>query len=205
MKTFSSFFKTLTLILILLTASVSAWGATAELKNGQYVYFDISSNTGWASDNAAMRFNWFWNSGDHCCWNNGTKIDGTNVYYATTQNAYTRGVQMLRMSSNYGTQYNYSAMETVSSRSSDNQNCVKLPTNGWDTCTLTWGTYVPPMNNVTIANNGTTITSGSGTQADPYIIAGGATVKVKATADLKVPDPSPSIKYEFSNARITWV
>lgn len=199
MKTFSSFFKTLTLSLILLATSVSAWGATAELKNGQYVYFDISSNTGWASDNAAMRFNWFWNTNDYCCWNNGTKIDGTNVYYATTQNAYTRGVQMLRMSSNYATQYNYSAMKTVSSRSSDNQNCVKLPTNGWDNCTLTWGTYVPPMNNVTIANNGTTITSGSGTQADPYIIAGGATVKVKATADLKVPDPSPSIRYKFSN------
>lgn len=199
MKTFSSFFKTLTLILILLATRVSAWGATAELKNGQYLYFDISSNTGWASDNAAMRFNWFWNTNDYCCWNNGTKIDGTNVYYATTQNAYTRGVQMLRMSSNYGTQYNYSAMKTVSSRSSDNQNCVKLPTNGWDNCTLTWGTYVPPMNNVTIANNGTTITSGSGTQADPYIIAGGATVKVKATADLKVPDPSPSIRYKFSN------
>ena len=185
--------------MLLLMGVSNAWGATAELNNGQYVYFDISSNTGWASDNAAMRFNWYWNSGDHCCWNNGTKIDGTNVYYATTQNAYTRGVQMLRMSSDYGTQYNYSAMKTVSSRSNDNQNCVKLPTNGWDNCTLTWGTYVPPMNNVTIANNGTTITSGSGTEADPYIIAGGATVKVKATANLKVPDPSPSIKYKFSN------
>jgi len=104
--------------------------ATAELVEGSYLYCDVQ-NSNFASSSAKMRFNWFWNSGDHCCSDNGSNLTG-NIWYAKVPNAYTRYVQILRMKEDWSKQWNYSNGITVSSRSNDKQNCIKITGSKYD-------------------------------------------------------------------------
>ncbi len=192
------FFKNLMPMLLLVAGlgiSPNAWAATGELPNGSYLYCNVT-NTNWSSDGAKMRFNLFYNKDDFYKNVNGTNLTG-NIWYTKIDNAYVRYVQMLRMSSDWKTQWNYSNSIYVSGRSNDKQNCVSITGSNWDQASISWGTYVPPMKSLTIANNGTTTISGSGTEASPYIIAAGATIKVKATAALQVDDSNPTFKYKY--------
>ncbi len=194
----TSIFSTLSLLCLMtigLAFSQEAKAATSELPNGSYLYCNVT-NTNWSSSGAKMRFNLFYNQGDFYKNANGTNLTG-NIWYTKIDNAYVRYVQMLRMSDNWSTQWNYSNGINVSARSNDKQNCVSITGSSWDGASISWGTYVPPMKSLSIANNGTTIVSGSGTQASPYIIAAGATIKVKATAAMQLADPNPTFKYKY--------
>ncbi|MCQ2327751.1 MAG: InlB B-repeat-containing protein [Paludibacteraceae bacterium] len=194
----TSNFSTLSLLCLMtigLAFSQEAKAATSELPNGSYLYCNVT-NTNWSSSGAKMRFNLFYNQRDFYKNANGTNLTG-NIWYTKIDNAYVRYVQMLRMSDNWSTQWNYSNGINVSARSNDKQNCVSITGSSWDGASISWGTYVPPMKSLSIANNGTTIVSGSGTQASPYIIAAGATIKVKATAAMQLADPNPTFKYKY--------
>lgn len=200
------------LILLLFTLSFGftqqAWGASSEYGAKKILYFDVSnSNTDrWAQTNADFKFNWKYKDSDESSENIGDTwstiiADGSYYYTTSPDNAYCRTIQVMRMDrNNHSTQWNYSSRCKVSDRSSDKDNCIYIHSDNkdWaDTWVPKWKTYVPPMKSLSIANNGTTTVSGSGSQSDPYIIAAGATIKVKATAALQVDDSNPTFKYKY--------
>lgn len=168
------------------------WGA--ELKNGQYIYINYSTTT-WGSSSAKFKFNWYWNVGDYCCVNQEAgRVTGENYAYAQTQNEYTRAVQILRFNSTYGTQWNYTNTVAVSSNT---KNCITLTAAVSDNYTFSWTTYAPPMSTVTLADNGTSIVSGSGTSGDPYLVYVSTPIKVSASGTKAVADPDATINYNF--------
>jgi len=184
------------MLLMLLTLGVGQmWGA--ELGNGQYIYINYSTST-WADASAKFRFNWYWNVGDHCCWNNESgRVSGENYAYAQTQNAYTRAVQILRFNSTYGTQWNYTNTVAVSSNT---KNCITLTASVSDNYSFSWTTYAPPMSTVTLSDNGTSIVSGSGTSGDPYLVYVSSKIKVSASGTKAVADPDATIYYDFKQS-----
>ena len=184
--------KLLTTLLFLTLGVGQTWGA--ELKNGQYIYINYSTTT-WGSSSAKFKFNWYWNVGDYCCVNQEAgRVTGENYAYAQTQNEYTRAVQILRFNSTYGTQWNYTNTVAVSSNT---KNCITLTAAVSDNYTFSWTTYAPPMSTVTLADNGTSIVSGSGTSGDPYLVYVSTPIKVSASGTKAVADPDATINYNF--------
>ncbi len=181
------------MLIMLLTLGVGQmW--SAELKNGQYIYINYSTTT-WGSSSAKFKFNWYWNVGDYCCVNQEAgRVTGENYAYAQTQNEYTRAVQILRFNSTYGTQWNYTNTVAVSSNT---KNCITLTAAVSDNYTFSWTTYAPPMSTVTLADNGTSIVSGSGTSGDPYLVYVSTPIKVSASGTKAVADPDATINYNF--------
>ena len=184
--------KSIFLFLAAILCATSAWAANEELKNGQFLYCTVN-NSNWKS--WSITFNWYWNEGDWCCQDNGTKL-ATDIWYAKIPNDYTRAVQLIRCQTDFSEQWNWSKTVKASSRA-NNQNCVNITGSDWGDAAVSWTTYAPPMSSVTLSNNGTVVNSGSGTQADPYIIEIGTTIKVKATGTKAVEDPDATINYDF--------
>ena len=185
--------KSIFLFFAAILCATSAWAANAELKNGQFLYCTVN-NSNWKS--WSITFNWYWNEGDWCCQDNGTKL-ATDIWYAKIPNDYTRAVQLIRCKTDFSEQWDWSKTVKASSRANDNQNCVNITGSNWGDAAVSWTTYAPPMSSVTLSNNGTVVNSGSGTQADPYIIEIGTTIKVKATGTKAVEDPDATINYDF--------
>lgn len=187
--------KLLTTLTLLLTLCVGqAWGA--ELKEGQYIYINYNTST-WGTASAKFKFNWYWNVGDYCCVDNEAgRVSGENYAYAQTQNAYTRAVQILRYNSTYSSQWNYTGTVAVSSNT---KNCITLTDAISDNYTFSWTTYAPPMSTVTLSDNGTEILAGTGISSDPYLIATGATINVRASGTKAVPDPDATIYYNIKD------
>ena len=185
--------KSIFLFFAAILCAMSVQGATAELKNGQYLYCTVN-NSNWKT--WSIMFNWYWNEGDWCCQDKGTKL-ATDIWYANIPNDYTRAVQLIRCQTDFSEQWNWSKTVKASSRSNDNQNCVNITGSAWGDAAVSWTTYAPPMSSVTLSDNGTTVNSGSGTEADPYIIEIGTTIKVKAEGTKAVEDPDATINYDF--------
>ena len=188
--------KSIFLFFAAILCAMSVQGATAELKNGQYLYCTVN-NSNWKT--WSIMFNWYWNEGDWCCQDNGTKL-ATDIWYAQIPNDYTRAVQLIRCKTDFSEQWDWSKTVKASSRSNDNQNCVNITGSEWGNAAVSWTTYAPPMSSVTLADNGTSIVSGSGTQADPYLVYTESTIKVKATGTKSVEDPDAKVNYDFKQA-----
>ncbi len=167
-----------------------------EFKEGQYIYINYSTST-WGSASAKFRYNWKYNTSTYCCNDNESgRVTGENYAYAVTPNSYVRAVQILRFNSTYGTQWNYTNTVAVSSQT---KNCINLTASVSNDYTFTWGTYAPPLSAVSLSDNGTAILAGGGTELNPYLIATGATIKVRASGTKAVDDPDAAIWYDIKD------
>ena len=167
-----------------------------EFKEGQYIYINYSTST-WGSTSAKFRYNWNYNTGTYCCNDNESgRVSGENYAYAVTPNAFVRAVQILRFNSNYSTQWNYTNTVAVSAQS---KNCITLTAGVSDNYNFSWTTYAPPLSAVSLSDNGTTILAGTGIESDPYLIATGSTIKVRASGTKAVPDPDATIYYNIKD------
>lgn len=184
----------------------------ARLAKQKYVYFDARNETNWnnANDNADVRF-WFkyYDSGSDVgsvdC--NKTNAKDDWVYYALVpDNDYIGQIQLNRLNpSNHNDIWCTANIALAKDRSSSAQNCLKEEEGKENYCiywTPQWTTYCPPMSDVDLEEDGTTLSwGGNGSSSTPYLIPTGASIKVKATNATKaVDDDNMTIYYQFKKA-----
>ena len=184
----------------------------ARLAKQKYIYFDARNETNWnnANDNADVRF-WFkyYDSGSDVgsvdC--NKTNAKDDWVYYALVpDNDYIGQIQLNRLNpSNHDDIWCTANIALAKDRSSSAQNCLKEEEGKENYCiywTPQWTTYCPPMSDVDLEEDGTTLSwGGNGSSSTPYLIPTGASIKVKATNATKaVDDDNMTIYYQFKKA-----
>lgn len=182
-----------------------SWVTSEHFTPNEVIYFDASGSNYWKGAPFNTKFNWIWDSGNETQSSTGPVAKntdcGTDAWIYVTKvpnNNYLGFIQLERLNPNGGAQWNYTNNACVMDKGSNNCLYCKSENADWqNTWVPGWKTYVPPMKSLSIANNGTTTVSGSGSQSDPYIIAAGATIKVKATAALQVDDSNPTFKYKY--------
>jgi len=191
---------------------LSIYFPQSRLTKQKYIYFDARNETNWnnASDNADVRF-WFKyydsgvDNGSVDC--NKTNAKDNWVYYALVpDHDYIGQIQLNRLDpSNHNTIWCTSYVAHAKDRSSSAQNCLKEEKDKEDYCnqwTPQWTTYCPPMSDVDLEEDGTTLSwGGDGSSGTPYLIPTGASIKVKATNATKaVDDDNMTIYYQFKKA-----
>lgn len=189
--------KSIFLFFAAILYATSAWGVDT-FKDGQYIYYQIAGNSNWTQATYVPMFGWYWDSGNWCNKELGKEVPGTDkaYYYQIVPNAYIGYVQIMRMNgNNTSEEWNYSNKKGVPADKT--QNCYFFKSASWSGGDLSIKTYAPPMSSVTLADNGTTVNSGTGTQADPYIIEIGTKIKVQASGTKAVDDPDAVINYAF--------
>lgn len=186
--------KSIFLFFAAILCAMSVQGAASKQFNDQQFLYCIVENTNWNS--WGIKYNWYWDSGEWYKEEDGTKIS-ENHWYAKVPNAYIGGVQFIRCSQDLASKWDWSVTKNSDSRSDNKINCAKITGNNWGNADISWTTYAPPMSSVTLADNGTTVNSGTGTQADPYIIEIGTKIKVQASGTKAVDDPDAVINYAF--------
>ena len=186
--------KTIFLFFAAILCAMSVQGAASKQFNDQQFLYCIVENTNWKS--WGIKYNWYWDSGNWYATENGNKIS-ENHWYAKVPNAYIGGVQFIRCSKDFASEWDWSVTKNSNTRTDNKINCAKITGSNWGNATVSWTTYAPPMSSVTLSNNGTTVNSGSGTQADPYIIEIGTKIKVKGSGAKAVEDPDAKVHYTF--------
>ena len=173
----------------------------------KYIYFDVRNETYWNANPFTARFYLKY-------FDSGSNLDGMplecstpieeNVYYAVVpDNGYIGQIQMNRWYN--GGLHGIANVAYVYNRSTANQNCLKEESgkeNYEDAWTPQWTTYCPPMSDVDLEEDGTTLSwGGDGSSGTPYLIPTGASIKVKATNATKaVDDDNMTIYYQFKKA-----
>ena len=193
--------KSIFLFFAAILCAIGVQGAVVT-PTGKYFYFKTSST--WNVDNPryAVYFAWKNGGGEEKTWYSCQKVPGTDIYYAVAPGEFW-DIYFCRM--NGGNQTNSDANvwnKTDKLQYDGTEKNYWTKSTGWNG-TTTYGTYAPPMSSVTLANNGTAINSGSGTEADPYIIEIGTTIKVKAEGTKAVEDPDATINYDFKQGSIS--
>ena len=195
------------MLIMLLTLGVGQmW---AEYEYGKYnLYLDISQNTGWKDANGYVGFHFSYNensSGEYIGRYKATLVEG-NIYCVSASshnNAYIRGIKAARWatSDDGNTDNNWNIAGNThpdNSSSHSSKNCIKIPSNGWDNCTVSWDAYIPTVSSVALSYN-VVPSSGSGTSGDPYIVPTGTTVRVTATPTSVIDDSQMTMKYKWDS------
>lgn len=144
----------------LMIGTITANAAT--LTNGAYIYFDAADGQNWSGDSATFNINYFVNS----AYNKKVsmnKISGTNIWYSKIDIDNVNQIQILRMSSDGSTQWNYSKATNVS----DTNNCFYA--SGWNDTTLSTKQYVPTPSTYSITANKTSVEEGETVTFTPSI------------------------------------
>ena len=192
--------KLLFTITLLLTLGVGQMWGYNKFPNGQYIYYDYGSNTNWTSATYDPKFGIYWDSGE---WNTedwGTSFtdDDKTYYYIVIPNAYTSFIQLMRMNpNNHGVQWCYADKKEAPASSSNN--LFYFTENKCDAPSSAWGTYAPPLSDVSLSDNGTAILAGGGTELNPYLIATSATIQVVSSGTKAVADPDATIWYDIKD------
>lgn len=185
-----------TAILILLLMGVSnVWGASVTPK-GKYFYFKTSDT--WKVDGArfAVCFQWKEGGGQDDAWVSCTGVPNvTDMYYVQAPDKYW-DIYFCRMNGSNQTNNWSNKWNQTGKLQYDGTKNHWTKSSGWNENT-TYSIYAPPMNSVTLENNGTSIVSGSGTSGDPYLVYVGTSIKVIASGTKAVNDPDATIYYDF--------
>ena len=185
-----------TAILILLLMGVSnVWGASVTPK-GKFFYFKTSDT--WKVDGArfAVCFQWKEGGGQDDAWVSCTEVpDVTDMYYVQAPDKYW-DIYFCRMNGSNQTNNWSNKWNQTGKLQYDGTKNHWTKSSGWNE-TTTYSIYAPPMNSVTLKNNGTSIVSGSGTSGDPYLVYVGTSIKVIASGTKAVNDPDATVYYDF--------
>ena len=186
----------ITAILILLLMGVNnVWGASVTPK-GKYFYFKTSDT--WKVDGArfAVCFQWKEGGGQDDAWVSCTGVPNVpDMYYVQAPDKYW-DIYFCRMNGSNQTNSWSNKWNQTGKLQYDGTKNHWTKSSGWDENT-TYSIYAPPMNSVTLNNNGTSIVSGSGTSGDPYLVYVGTSIKVIASGTKAVNDPDATIYYDF--------
>ena len=180
----------------------------AQLAPSKYIYFDARNLTaaGWWIDEFSTRF-WLKNyaSGVDITHVDCDIVDTVEnkVFYALVPTEGQVGqVHLNRMSTNFAENWNEANKVYAVDRDNTDQNCLKEETGkegdftGW---TPQWTKYCPPMTSATLtavnAADKTVVYAGSGTKADPYIVATSAYIYVSASSVSKLNDANMEAQY----------
>ena len=146
--------KSIFLFFAFILCATSAWGAASKQFNDQQFLYCIVENTNWSS--WGIKYNWFWDSGNWYANEKGNKIS-ENHWYAKVPNAYIGGVQFIRCSKDFASEWDWSVTKNSNTRSDNKINCAKITGSNWGDAAVSWTTYAPPMSSGTLTNNGTSI------------------------------------------------
>ena len=164
---------------------------------GKYFYF--KTNSEWKADGArfAVCFQWKENGGQEDNWQSCIAVPGaTDIYYVKAPAKYW-DMFFCRMNGSTSTNNWSNKWDQSNKLQYNGTNNYFVKKAGWNGDVTYNSNYAPPMSSVTLSDNGTTVNSGSGTEADPYIIEIGTTIKVKAEGTKAVEDPDATINYDF--------
>ena len=185
--------------------------AKARLTKTKYIYFDArnSDASHWNSLNpVAARFYFkYYDSGeDQSNVSVNTPLDGSVLYTNVPNNDYIGRIQINRLSSDKGTQYDdKTSLIHAYSRSSSAQNCIVIPEGqkaAWSP-TVEWGTYCPPMSSATLSDNSTNKISwqnagnDGSTSGKAILVSTSNSIKVQGAATKAVDDANMVINYDF--------
>ena len=188
--------KSIFLFFAAILCAMSVQGAVVT-PQGKYFYFKPSSD--WKKDGArfAVCFQWKDGGAQDDAWVSCTAVPGaTDIYYVKAPDKYW-DIFFCRMNgSNQTNDWSNKWNQTDKLQYDGSKNYWTKSSTDWNGA-ATYSTYAPPMSSVTLADNGTTVNSGTGTQADPYIIEIGTKIKVQASGTKAVDDPDAVINYAF--------
>lgn len=187
--------KILTTLTLLLTLCVGQMWADL-FPNGKYIY--LKTNSEWKADNArfAVCFQWKEGGGQEDSWYSCISAGETDIYYAVVPANY-YDMFFCRMNGSNNTN-SWSNVWNQSDKLSYSKNYFQK-SSGWNGTVTNSTTYAPKMSSVSLADNGTAILAGTGISSDPYLIATGATIKVRASGTKAVPDPDATIYYNIKD------
>ena len=186
--------KSIFLFFATLLCATSAWAGVVTPK-GKHLYF--KTNSEWKADGArfAVCFEWREGGDKEAAWYSCINIEG-DVYYAVAPNNYW-DVFFCRMNGST-TDNNWDNRWDQSDKLQyDGTNNYFVKNSGWNGGVTYNSCYAPPMSSVTLSDNGTSIYGGNGTSSNPYLVAVGSTIKVKASGTKAVADPDAQIYYNF--------
>ena len=200
---FSYFYRTFVLLFMLLTIGVGQIWADDHMATGQVFYFKPSSL--WITDaRFAVCFQWV-NGQQNDSWYSLISAGETDVYYAVAPGEY-YDMYFCRMKGSdaenkWDNKWNQSTkLQWQEANKYNYFQQVTVDDSGWKEST-TWTRYAPKMQSASIADNGTDILAGDGSEEDPYLVATGATIKVSASATSCVEaDGDQTKRYTFQKA-----
>ncbi len=170
-------------------------GAAVVTPTGKYFYF--KTNSDWKVDGARFAVCFQWKNGGEQddSWHSCVNVEG-DVYYVVAPAEYW-DMYFCRMNGSNNVNSWANKWNQSTKLQYDGTNNYFQKNAGWNEDVTYNSNYAPPMSSVTLADNGTTVNSGTGTQADPYIIEIGTKIKVQASGTKAVDDPDAVINYTF--------
>lgn len=184
MNTIQHYSKSLLISLFLILSIGNVWGET--LKAGSKVYLDITQNQGWANDNAVMKIQTDKEGPAPMTW------QSANLYeYTLTQDA--AWIKVGRYGNGGNDEWNVSQSINVQ----QGYDCVRIPQNEWNNCTLTWAKVSSIYFKNTVNWNNVYVYFYSGPYWDTYKGSGSLNIPSQCNQMKKISDDGASAIYEF--------
>ena len=164
--------------------------------NGKYFYFKTSST--WNVDNPRYAVYFAWRNGgaEDKTWVSCQTVPGTtDILYVTAPGEFW-DIYFCRMNGSTTDNKDANVWNKTDKLQYDGSKNYWKKSTGWNGST-TYSTYVPAISSVTLLDNGTNIISGTGTQADPYLVYVETTIKVKGAGTKVLEDPDAKLNYKF--------
>ena len=164
--------------------------------NGKYFYFKTSST--WDVDNPRYAVYFAWRNGgaEDKTWVSCQTVPGTtDILYVTAPGEFW-DIYFCRMNGSTTDNKDANVWNKTDKLQYDGSKNYWTKSTGWNG-TTTYSTYVPAISSVTLLDNGTNIISGTGTQADPYLVYVETTIKVKGAGTKVLEDPDAKLNYKF--------
>lgn len=177
--------------------------SNTKFTQGKYIYLDARNQTNWKSADFTARFYFkrYDTSADiaNVTCANTNKLDSWVYYAVVPAGDYNGKLQVDRVNpNNISQQWCTTSVVAASGRSSGN-NCLGGSSSSCSWSSPSWTTYAPPLSAVSLSDNGTAILAGGGTELNPYLIATGSTIKVRASGTKAVADPDATIWYDIKD------
>lgn len=164
--------------------------------NGKYFYFKTSSTWNVDDPRYAVYFAWRNGGGEDKTWASCKTVPGTtDILYVTAPGEFW-DIYFCRMNGSTTDNKDANVWNKTDKLQYDGSKNFWTKSTGWNG-TTTYSTYVPAISSVTLSDNGTNVISGSGTQADPYLVYVETTIKVKGTGTKVLDDPDAKLNYNF--------
>lgn len=164
--------------------------------NGKYFYFKTSSTWNVDGPRYAVYFAWRNGGGEDKTWASCKTVPGTtDILYVTAPGEFW-DIYFCRMNGSTTDNKDANVWNKTDKLQYDGSKNFWTKNAAWDGKT-TYSTYVPAISSVTLSDNGTSIISGTGTQADPYLVYAETTIKVKGAGTKVLDDPDAKLNYNF--------